>query len=138
MAKTSNDVIYLSQNDCNELRRTSPIGQIIKAQSKGVFPIIFESDCVQNFQRSISYRINYTYRHHIIILAESKLQSLKLNKKHLVINQIPGLQPELCYRSNITIINPYNTIAEFTWVPIYGDQGTAFSIRPATGLSLDP
>jgi hypothetical protein len=32
------------------------------------------------------------------------------------------------------VANPFNATAEFTWVPIYGEQGTAFSIRPASGL----
>ena len=122
------------ENDCNELRHTNPLGQIIPAQSKGSFPIVFESECVQTFQRSISYRVNYSYRHHIIILAESKLPSLKLSTSHVVLHQLGGVQPDLCYRTNISIINPFNSTAEFTWVPIYGEQGTAFSIRPASGI----
>ena len=97
------------------------------------------------YERSISYRINYSYRHHIIVLAESKLPCLKLSKdsrepsmsEHVVLNQIHGAQAELCYRTNITVINPYNANAEFTWVPIYGEQGTAFSIRPASG-TIEP
>ena len=85
------------------------------------------------YLRSISYRINYSYRHHVIIQAESKLIALKLNTNYLILNQIQDVQPELCYRSNITVINPFNAVAEFTWIPIYGEKGTAFSIRPATG-----
>ncbi len=129
------------ENDCNELRQSTPLGQLIPAQSKGVFNIIFESEYVQSFQRSISYRINYSYRHHIIVLAESKLPCLHLSKdasqgslqEHVVLHQIHSAQPDLCYRSNITLKNPYNANAEFTWMPIYGEQGTAFSIRPASG-----
>jgi hypothetical protein len=121
------------KNDCAELRQTNPLSQIIPPKSKGTFQFIFESDYVQSFQRSISYRINYSYRHHIIILAESKLPSLKLSNHHLVLTQLPGVQAELCYRKNVTIINPFNATAEFTWIPIYGEQGTAFSIRPASG-----
>lgn len=85
------------------------------------------------FGRSISYRINFSYRHHIIIQADCKLPSLKLNTNHLVLNQIGDVQPEFCYRSNITILNPFNSTAEFSWIPIFGEQGTAFSIRPASG-----
>lgn len=114
------------ENDCNELRQTTPLSQVIQPQSKGTFSIVFESEYVQTFQRSISYRINYSYRHHIIVLAECKLQSLKLNKSHAVLNQLLDIQPELCYRTNITVINPYNAITEFTWMPIYGEQGTAY------------
>lgn len=119
--------------DCIELSQTSPLGIIIPPQSKGTFPIVFESEYVQTFQRSISYRINNSYRHHIIILAEAKLPSLKLNQNHIVLTQLQGVEPELCYRKNISIINPFNSLIEFTWIPIYGEQGTAFSIRPAAG-----
>lgn len=72
------------------------------------------------------------------MLAESKLPTLKLSSDHLLLSQLSGIQAELCYRSNITIINPYNTVAEFTWIPIYGEQGTAFSIRPASGSNFFP
>lgn len=54
-----------------------------------------------------------------------------------MLHQLQGAQPDLCYRANITVINPYNSTAEFTWMPIYGEQGTAFSIRPASG-SIEP
>ena len=36
-------------------------------------------------------------------------------------------------RGVITVNNPLNHPAEFTWSPILGERGTAFSIRPATG-----
>ena len=111
------------ENDCAELRQTNPLGQIIQPQSKGTFPIVFESESVQSFQRSISYRVNYSYKHHIIILAESKLPSLHLSTEHVVLHQLSGVQPDLCYRTNVSIINPFNSTAEFTWVPIYGEQG---------------
>lgn len=110
------------------------MSQVIQPQSKAVFSLVFDSEIVQTFQRSISYRINNSYRHHIIVLAEAKLQSLVLSKNHVILNQLLDVQPEVCYRSNLTVKNPYNTITEFTWMPIYGEQGTAFSIRPATGI----
>lgn len=122
------------ENDCPELAQSSPLSQIIQPQAKGTFTLAFESDYVQTFQRSITYRINYSYRHHLIILADCKLPSVKLNKNHLVLTQLTGVQADLCYRSNVTVINPFNTMVEFTWVPIYGEQGTAFSVRPAAGV----
>lgn len=36
-------------------------------------------------------------------------------------------------RGVITLYNRLNYPADFTWNPILGDRGTAFSIRPATG-----
>jgi hypothetical protein len=129
------------ENDCSELRQTQPLAQLIPAQSKALFQIVFESEYVQTFQRSISYRVNFSYRHHIIVLAESRLPCLRLAKsggegktlEHVVLQQLHGAQPDLCYRANVTVINPCNANAEFTWMPIYGEQGTAFSIRPASG-----
>jgi len=32
--------------------------------------------------------------------------------------------------------NRLNLATEFSWNPILGEQGTAFSIRPATGNSI--
>lgn len=57
-----------------------------------------------------------------------------MSKPHAVLNQLLDVQPDICYRTNITVINPYNSTTEFTWMPIYGEQGTAFSIRPASGI----
>ena len=36
-------------------------------------------------------------------------------------------------RGTITLYNKLNYPATFTWTPILGKRGTAFSIRPATG-----
>ena len=34
----------------------------------------------------------------------------------------------------VTLYNKLNYPAEFTWAPNLGEKGTAFSIRPATGM----
>ena len=39
----------------------------------------------------------------------------------------------IVFRETVTLINKRNYAAEFTWSPIIGEQGTAFSVRPATG-----
>ena len=36
-------------------------------------------------------------------------------------------------RGIVTLYNKLNYQAEFTWTPIMGERGTAFSIRPAAG-----
>ena len=36
-------------------------------------------------------------------------------------------------RGHVTLFNKLNYAAEFTWSPIVGEKGTAFSIRPANG-----
>jgi hypothetical protein len=92
---------FFLKNDSNDLRQTSPLTQITQPQSKSSFTVVFESDYVQTFQRTISYTINYSYRHHVIILAKNKLQSLKLSTNHVVLTQLSFL----CYRSNISVIN---------------------------------
>ena len=128
------NLAFYIKNDCPELAQSAPLALIIQPQSKGTFQLAFESDYVQTFQRSISYRINYSYRHHIIILAEGKLPSVRLNKSHLILTQLAGVQPEVCYRAKVTVQNPFNTLIEFKWIPIYGEQGIAFSVRPASGI----
>ncbi len=84
--------------------------------------------------RSISYRINNFYHHHVIVLAETKLPTLELSTNHIVLNQLNGVTPDNCYRANLTLRNPYDASTEFNWMPIYGEQGTTFSIRPASGI----
>ena len=39
------------------------------------------------------------------------------------------------FRGVVTLYNKLNYPAEFTWAPNLGEKGTAFSIRPATGMS---
>ena len=40
-------------------------------------------------------------------------------------------------RGTVTLYNRLNHCAEFSWTPVLSDhRGTAFTIRPASGLSL--
>ena len=125
--------VALDVNECAELAQTTRSAQIIPAQTKASFHVKFSSSHVQSFQRSISYRINHSYQHHLIVLAENKLPSLTLTSPHVVLQQLAGVQPDLCYRRNIGLVNKFNTMLQFEWMPIYGEMGTAFSIRPASG-----
>jgi hypothetical protein len=39
------------ETDCIELRQSSPLTQIVPPKSKVSFPIVFESNIIQSFQR---------------------------------------------------------------------------------------
>ena len=43
------------ETDCDELGKTNPCGQVISPNSKAIFPIIFESNTVQTFQRYLKF-----------------------------------------------------------------------------------
>ena len=58
---------------------------------------------------------------------------LELDTYDLVLYPSAGQPVEAGYRGVVTLSNRLNYPAEFTWNPIIGDRGTAFSIRPATG-----
>ncbi|XP_064627283.1 cilia- and flagella-associated protein 47-like isoform X2 [Lineus longissimus] len=120
--------------DCRELRQTSPLSQVIPPQSKATLPIIFESNIKGLFQRSLMYTVNSAYRHHVTVLANVVPVHLSLDKDELEVFPSPGQPAEAGYRGVVTLKNPLNYPAEFTWAPILGERGTAFSIRPATGV----
>ncbi|XP_071134806.1 cilia- and flagella-associated protein 47-like isoform X3 [Mytilus edulis] len=123
----------VAEIDCRELRQSSPLSQVIPPMSKANLPIVFESNVKGKFQRSVSYQINGSYKHHVTVIAEVVPVSLKLSTDELILGASFGLPAEAGFRGVITLHNPLNHAAEFTWTPILGDRGTAFSIRPAEG-----
>lgn len=60
---------------------------------------------------------------------------LDMNTDLLEVGATAGLPAEAGMRSIITLTNPLNYPADFTWYPMVGERGTAFSIRPASGMS---
>ncbi|XP_076799523.1 cilia- and flagella-associated protein 47-like isoform X2 [Clavelina lepadiformis] len=119
--------------DCKELRQTSPLSQVIPAQSKAQFTLVFESNTQGKFQRSISYSVNSQHESHVLVLARIIPVALELSCNDLELTPEAGVPAEAGYRSTVTLYNRRNYPAEFTWSPILTDRGTAFSIRPATG-----
>ncbi|XP_078495986.1 cilia- and flagella-associated protein 47 isoform X1 [Ciona intestinalis] len=119
--------------DCKELRQTSPLSQVIPAQSKAQFTLVFESNSVGKFQRSISYSVNRQHESHVLVLADIVPVALELSSEFLELSSESGLPADAGYRSTVTLFNHRNYPAEFTWSPVLSDRGTAFSIRPATG-----
>lgn len=71
------------------------------------------------------------------VVAEVVPVALELSSDELVLKPSFGLPSDAGFRGIITLYNKLNYPAEFTWAPNLGDKGTAFSIRPATGV-VDP
>ncbi|BFZ09423.1 hypothetical protein BsWGS_12463 [Bradybaena similaris] len=124
----------VAEIDCVELRQSSPLSQVVPPQCKAVIPIIFESNTKGTFQRSIVYTINGFYKHHIIVLAEVVPVALELSTGKICLRPSSGMPVEAGFRGVITLYNKLNYPAEFSWSPDLGEKGTAFSIRPASGV----
>ncbi|CAH1800026.1 unnamed protein product [Owenia fusiformis] len=120
--------------DCRELRQTSPLSQVVPPNSKAALPLIFESNTKGRFQRSVNYQINGFYKRHVTVLAEVVPVDLVMSTEELTLLPCPGLPVDAGYRGVVTLSNKLNYAAMFTWQPILGNRGTAFSIRPATGM----
>ncbi|XP_074645875.1 cilia and flagella-associated protein 47-like isoform X2 [Tubulanus polymorphus] len=119
--------------DCRELRQTSPLSQVVPPKSKAILPLIFESNTKGHFERSVTYTINKMYKSHVTVTAEVVPVALELNKSVIEVSPSPGQPSDAGFRGVVTLRNKLNFPAEFTWNPILGERGTAFSIRPATG-----
>ncbi|XP_070190234.1 cilia and flagella-associated protein 47-like isoform X3 [Littorina saxatilis] len=126
--------------DCRELRQSSPLSQVVPPRSRAVIPIIFESSTKGNFQslgrvaRSVTYTINKFYKNHVTVTAEVVNVGLEMSTDNLILKPTPGLPAEAGFRSVITLHNRLNYQADFSWSPCIGINGTAFSIRPASGI----
>ena len=83
--------------------------------------------------RSINYSINSFYKNHLTVMANVVPPMLNMNTELLEVGSTAGLPAEAGMRSIITLTNPLNYPADFTWYPVVGERGTAFSIRPASG-----
>lgn len=85
------------------------------------------------FYRSINYSINGFYKNHLTVMADVVPPTLAMHTDLLEVTGTAGLPADAGMRSIITLSNPLNYPAEFTWFPVVGERGTAFSIRPASG-----
>lgn len=94
------------------------------------------ADCCPSvcLTRSIDYSINGFYHNHVTVVANVVVPDLTLSTEFLEVGSTVGLPAEAGMRSTITLRNPLNYAASFTWYPVVGDSGTAFSIRPASGM----
>ncbi|XP_072178621.1 cilia- and flagella-associated protein 47-like [Diadema setosum] len=119
--------------DCRELRQTSPLSQVVPPTCKAELPLIFESNIKGKFTRNVKYTVNGRHRDHVTVYADVVPVALELSTEMLKLTPTPGMPAEAGLRDVIRLMNKRNYPAEFTWQPILGERGTAFSIRPATG-----
>ncbi|CAF2209937.1 unnamed protein product [Rotaria magnacalcarata] len=120
--------------DSSALKMTSPLSQVIPGKSHVQFSVTFEPTEIGLYQRSLSYIINNFYRHYVKIIADVRVPTVQLSTEKLLIRSLPHLLAEDSFRKVVHLYNPLNAPAEFRWIPIVGPRGTAFSIRPATGI----
>ncbi|XP_039602238.1 cilia- and flagella-associated protein 47-like [Polypterus senegalus] len=119
--------------DCLELQQTSPLSHVVPPMSRAFLPIIFETNDLGKFQRSVTYTINKNHVGHVLVLGQVVPVTLELSTQELILTPNSCFLAESGFRSTITLRNPQNHPAEFTWKPIITENGIAFSIRPATG-----
>ncbi|KFV44411.1 Uncharacterized protein CXorf22, partial [Tyto alba] len=120
--------------EIDELRQTSPLSQVVPPLTKTHIPIVFETNTPGMFKRSFTYTINNRHLEHVLVVAKAVPFELELSARELILNPIPGYLAETEFRTTVSIYNPGNHPAEFTWKPIITDRGTAFSIQPAKGF----
>jgi len=119
--------------DCRELRQTSPLSQVVPPQSVAALEFVFEATVLGTFERSVSYSINDHHHGHLVVTAEVVNISLTLSTSTLSLLSSPGLPPDAGMRETVTLYNKHNVPAQFSWTPVVGKEGTAFSVRPARG-----
>ncbi|NWW83882.1 CFA47 protein, partial [Rhynochetos jubatus] len=120
--------------EIDELEQTSPLSQVVPPLTKTHIPIVFEANTLGIFKRSFTYTINNQHLGHVLVVAKAVSVELELSAREVILNPIPGYLAETEFRATVSIYNPRNYPAEFTWKPIITDRPTAFSIQPAKGF----
>lgn len=129
------NIFVVAEMGCDELRRSSPLSQVVPPHCKALIPIVFESDIKGQFSKSITYNINGSYENHICVLAEVVPVALELScPSPLIVTPVPGLTPESAFSSVITLCNKLNYPAAFTWTSTTNIKDTAFTVRPMHGV----
>ncbi|NXY41348.1 CFA47 protein, partial [Ceuthmochares aereus] len=118
----------------DELQQTSPLSQVVPPRTKTHIPIVFEPNTLGMFKRSFTYTINNQHPGHVLVVAKAVPVELQLSAEEVILNPIPGYLAGTEFRSTVSICNPRNHPAAFTWKPVVTDRGTAFSIQPAKGF----
>ncbi|MGH0144520.1 UNVERIFIED_CONTAM: hypothetical protein FKN15_016434 [Acipenser sinensis] len=119
--------------DCQELQQTSPLSHVVPPMSRAFIALLFETNTLGKFQKSITYSINKKHSGHVLVLGTVVPVALELCTQELVLTPTFSSLTESGFRSTVALRNPRNHPAEFTWKPIITERGIAFSIRPATG-----
>ncbi|KFP86309.1 Uncharacterized protein CXorf22, partial [Apaloderma vittatum] len=119
--------------EIDELQQTSPLSRVVPPLTKTHIPIVFETDTLGMFKRPFTYIINNQHLGHVLVVAKAVPVELELSARELILKPVPGYLAEAEFRTTVTVRNPRNHAAEFTWKPVLRDRGTAFSIQPTKG-----
>lgn len=71
----------------------------------------------------------------MLVVAKAVSVELELSARELILNPTPGYLAGTEFRTTVTLYNPRNHPAGFTWKPINTHRGIAFSIQPAKGIA---
>ncbi|XP_015233239.1 PREDICTED: cilia- and flagella-associated protein 47 [Cyprinodon variegatus] len=120
--------------NCPELQGSSLLSQVLPPFSHSSLPLTFESSQLGPFHRSLNYTVNQQHPGQILVQAQVVSLSLVMSTNLLVLPSTPLMFPGSEYRSTVTLHNPCNCAADFTWQPVIPESGLLlFSVRPATG-----
>ncbi|XP_063809558.1 cilia- and flagella-associated protein 47 isoform X2 [Pseudophryne corroboree] len=120
--------------DCDELQQTSPLSHVVPPMSKTEIPVVFETNSLGKFKKSITYTVNNKHTGHILVTAKAVPIALELSCHELILKPNNYFLAETGFRSSIRLYNRRNHPAEFSWKPVITEKGIAFSIRPAKGI----
>ncbi|XP_035984268.1 cilia- and flagella-associated protein 47 isoform X2 [Fundulus heteroclitus] len=124
--------------DCPELEGSSPLSQVLPPCSLSSLPLTFHSSQSGPFCRSLAYSVNQQHPGQVLVRAQVVPPALELSTNELLLPPSPSMPAGSEYSSSVTLRNPCNCVAEFTWQPVIPDSGLLlFSVRPATG-TVDP
>ncbi|NXH37504.1 CFA47 protein, partial [Dicaeum eximium] len=117
-----------------QLQETSPLSQVVPPLTKTHIPIVFETATAGMFKSSFSYKINNQHVGHVLVVAHAMPIELQLSTTELILSPIPGCLAGTEFRRTVTVCNPRNHAASFTWRPVTGDRRSAFTIQPMRGF----
>ncbi|NXP28644.1 CFA47 protein, partial [Scytalopus superciliaris] len=119
--------------EIEELQETSPLSQVVPPLTKTHVPIVFETITLGIFKKSFTYKINNQHLGHVLVVANAVPIELELSARELILNPIPSCLALREFRATVTVYNPRNHPAGFTWKSVNTDRKTAFSIQPTRG-----
>ncbi|XP_057679008.1 cilia- and flagella-associated protein 47-like isoform X2 [Corythoichthys intestinalis] len=119
--------------DCSELEGSCPLSHVLQPFSHSAVTLTFQSNKLGHFYRPISYTINQQHPGQILVKAMVVRNYLELSTSLLILGPNANLLASSGYRTSVTLRNPRNQPAEFTWRPVVPECGILFSIRPASG-----
>ncbi|XP_051799231.1 cilia- and flagella-associated protein 47 isoform X2 [Acanthochromis polyacanthus] len=132
--KLSVNVWVQLEVDSPELQGSSPLSHVLPPHSRIALPLTFQSEKLGFFYRPVSYSVNQQHPGQIVVRAFVVPLTLDLSTHRLVLHPTRTLLAASEYRSSVTLKNPCNRAAEFTWQPVITENGILFSVRPATGV----